>query len=713
MTRQLEEIIQKVKEYNPQADVELLRHAFEFSAKAHAGQLRHSGEPFLQHPLRVAEIITQLKLDVPSIVAGLLHDTLEDTNATVQEIQKSFGKEVARLVDGLTKISKIEFKSQEDKQAENFRKMILFMAEDLRVVLIKLADRLHNMRTLEALPEYKQRRIAQETMDIYAPLANRLGIGWMKFEMEDLCLRYLKPEVYFNLIKKVVKKREEREKYIQEVIDLVKKSMAEYGCPGQVLGRSKHLYSIYQKMERQGIPFEEVYDLAAIRIITDTKMNCYAILGMIHSLWRPVPGRFRDYIGVPKSNLYQSLHTTVIGPKGEHVEFQIRTEQMHRVAEEGIAAHWKYKEKGQIDSKDDKLFGWLRQLVEWQKDLVDSRQFMNSVRLDLIQDVVYVFTPKGDVKELVKGSTPIDFAYSIHTEIGNHCVGAKVNGKIVPLRHPLQSGDTVEVLTSQTQVPSKDWLKLVKTTKAKARIKHWVKAEEQRRSLEIGKRIFERELRRHNLSPGETFKSQKLQEHLGEFRVSTLDELLTAIGYGKVSAQQVINKLIPEPALREGLVDKLTKKIGIHDAGVKVRGVNDVLIRLSKCCNPLPGDKIIGFVTRGRGLSVHTVDCPNIDELDYDRDRIVEVAWDTKDKRVHPAGIRVLTLDRPGMLASVSASISAASANISHAEINTTEEKKAVLNFDVDVNDATHLEKILKNIRQVDGVLQAKRVRKG
>ncbi len=713
MVRQLEQIIQKVKAYNPQAEVDQLLRSFEFSAKAHAGQLRHSGEPFLQHPLQVAEILTLLKLDVPSIVAGLLHDTIEDTSATIQEIEQNFGKEVAHLVDGLTKISKIEFKNQEDKQAENFRKMVLSMAEDLRVVLIKLADRLHNMRTLDALPEYKQRRIAQETLDIYAPLANRLGIGWMKCEMEDLCLRYLKPEIYFNLVKKVAKKQEEREKYIQEVIEVVKKSMAEYGCPGQVLGRSKHLYSIYQKMERQGIPFEEVYDLAAIRIITDTKMNCYAILGMIHSLWRPVPGRFKDYIGVPKSNLYQSLHTTVIGPKGQHVEFQIRTEEMHRVAEEGIAAHWKYKEKGQIDSKDDKLFAWLRQLVEWQKDLVDSRQFMDSVRLDLIQDVVYVFTPKGDVKELVKGSTPVDFAYSIHTEIGNHCVGAKVNGKIVPLRYPLQNGDTVEVLTSQTQVPSKDWLKFVKTTKAKARIKHWVKVEEQRRSLEIGKQIFERELRRHNLSPSETYKSKKLQEHFGEFKASNLDELLAAIGYGKVSAQQVISKLIPEPALKEGLADKVVKKLHIHDTGVKVRGVNDILIRLSKCCNPLPGDKIIGFVTRGRGLSVHAVDCPNIDELDYDRDRIVEVAWATKDVRTHSVAIRVLTLDRPGMLASVSAAISAASSNISHAEIITTEEKKAVLNFVVDVNDTNHLEKVLKNIRQVDGVLQAKRVRKG
>lgn len=713
MVRQLEQIIQKIKAYNPQAEVELLKRAFEFSAKAHAGQLRRSGEPFLQHPLEVAEILTQLKLDVPSIVAGLLHDTVEDTSATIQEIEQNFGKEVAHLVDGLTKISKIEFKSQEDKQAENFRKMVLSMAEDLRVVLIKLADRLHNMRTLDALPEYKQRRIAQETLDIYAPLANRLGIGWMKCEMEDLCLRYLKPEIYFNLVRKVAKKQEEREKYIQEVIEVVKKSMAEYGCPGQVLGRPKHLYSIYQKMERQGIPFEEVYDLAAIRIITDTTMNCYAILGMIHSLWRPVPGRFKDYIGVPKSNLYQSLHTTVIGPKGQHVEFQIRTEEMHRVAEEGIAAHWKYKEKGQIDSKDDKLFGWLRQLLEWQKDLVDSRQFMDSVRLDLIQDVVYVFTPKGDVKELVKGSTPVDFAYSIHTEIGNHCVGAKVNGKIVPLRCQLQNGDTVEVLTSQSQIPNKDWLKFVKTIKAKARIKHWVKVEGHRRSLEIGKQIFERELRRHDLSPGETFKSKKLQEHLSEFGASNLDELLASIGYGKVSAQQVINKLIPEPALKAGLTEKLAKKLRIHDTGVKVRGVNDILIRLSKCCNPLPGDKIIGFVTRGRGLSVHAVDCPNIDELDYDRDRIVEVAWDAKDSRTHSVGIRVLALDRPGMLASVSSAISSGSSNISHAEIITTEEKKAVLNFVVDVNDTSHLEKVLKNIRQVDGVLQAKRVRKG
>src|SRR5574341_593227 len=444
----LDQLLDRVKSYHAGADLGVVRRAYEFSAKAHEGQLRRSGEPYLQHPIAVAGVLTSLKTDVTAIVAGLLHDTLEDTLATPDELEKEFGKDVVHLVDGVTKIGKIPFRNYEEKQAENFRKMVLSMADDIRVVLIKLADRLHNMRTLEHLNEVKRQQIAQETLDIYAPLANRLGIGWMKNELEDLCLKYLKPDVYAGLKLRVAKRDEERQPYIEEVIRLVKRALAEAGLTGEVRGRPKHLYGIFQKMERQAISFEEVYDLAAIRIITDTKMNCYAILGLIHSLWRPVPGRFKDYIAIPKSNLYQSLHTTVVGPKGEHVEFQIRTEEMHRVAEQGIAAHWKYKERGQIDDKEGKVFSWLRQLVEWHQDLPDNRQFMDSVKLDLFHDVVYVFTPKGMVKEMPLGSTPVDFAYSIHTEIGDHCVGAKVNGKIVPLKFQLRSGDTVQILTS-------------------------------------------------------------------------------------------------------------------------------------------------------------------------------------------------------------------------------------------------------------------------
>ena len=451
----IDQLLDRVRSYQPEADLSLVRKAYDFSAKAHEGQTRRSGEPYVQHPVAVAGVLTVLKTDVAAVVAGLLHDTLEDTVATPAELEHEFGKEVVHLVDGVTKIGKITFRSYEEKQAENFRKMLLSMADDIRVVIIKLADRLHNMRTLEHLSEAKRQEIAQETLEIYAPLANRIGIGWVKNELEDLCLKHLKPDVYEMLRVRVAKRDEDREQYIKEVRDLVEKALVDAGLQGTVYGRPKHLYGIYQKMNKQDISFEEVYDLTALRIITDTKMNCYALLGVIHSLWRPLPGRFKDYIAIPKSNLYQSLHTTVVGPKGEHVEFQIRTEEMHRVAEYGIAAHWKYKEQGKVAEKDSKEFGWLRQFVEWHTDLPDNRQFMDSVKLELFHDVVYVFTPKGIVKELPKGSTPVDFAYAIHTEVGDHCVGAKVNGKIVPLKHQVTSGDTVEILTSPNQTPDR------------------------------------------------------------------------------------------------------------------------------------------------------------------------------------------------------------------------------------------------------------------
>ncbi len=706
----VESIIEKLRHYSAHAEVEPIRDAYLFSAKAHEGQKRESGEPFLEHPLQVARIIVDLKLDVPSIVAGLLHDTVEDTDISKAEIERRFGKDVATLVDGVTKIGKIEFKTHEEKQAENFRKMLLSMSEDIRVILIKLADRLHNMRTLHYLPEDKQKRIAQETLEIYAPLANRLGIGWMRAELEDLCFRYLKPEVYNNLLKNVAGRKEVREKSVQEIIRIVERNLSEYGFRGQVVGRSKHLYGIYQKMNRQGIPFEEIYDLAAVRVITDNKMNCYAILGMIHSLWRPVSGRFKDYIGVPKSNGYQSLHTTVVGPKGEHVEFQIRTEEMHRVGEEGIAAHWKYKEKGQLDQKTDRIFGWLRQLVEWQQDLSDNRQFMDSVKMDLFPDVIYVFTPKGDVKELAKGSCPIDFAYSVHTEVGHHCSGAKVNGKLVPLRYRLQNGDSVEVITSQNQSPGKDWLKWVRTARAKTKIKHWIRGEERIRSLDVGRKLLERALRRNNLSPAEVLKPKHLTAVAKVCGVAGPEDLLVAIGYGRITTDQVITGLKPAPELKEGLAEKIFRKIGMESKGVPIKGVGDLLVHLSKCCNPVPGDRILGFVTRGRGLSIHTVDCPNIDELDYDKDRIVEVQWDAKTTTAYPVKIAVLTVDRPGMLASVSAAISAARANISHADITTSDDRKAMLNFVVDVVNAGQIEKVLKSIEKVDGVVQAKRI---
>ena len=712
----IDQLLDRVKSYNADADLGVVRKAYDFSAKAHQGQRRRSGEPYLQHPIAVAGVLTSLKTDVTAIVAALLHDTLEDTLATPEELEKEFGKDVVHLVDGVTKIGKITFKSHEEKQAENFRKMLLSMADDIRVVLIKLADRLHNMRTLEHLGSAKRQAIAEETLEIYAPLANRLGIGWIKNELEDLCLKHLKPDVYELLRTRVAKRDEDRQQYIQEVIELVTKAMQEHALPGQVYGRPKHLYGIYQKMNKQSISFEEVYDLTALRIVTDTKMNCYALVGVIHSLWRPVPGRFKDYIAIPKSNLYQSIHTTVVGPKGEHVEFQIRTEEMHRVAECGIAAHWKYKEQGRVADRDSKTFGWLHQFVEWHRDLPDNRQFMDSVKLDLFHDVVYVFTPKGIVKELPRNSTPVDFAYAIHTEVGDHCVGAKVNGKIVPLKHQVESGDTIEILTSPTQTPHKDWLKFVRTSRAKTKIKHWIKLEEQKRSVEIGRRLLESEFRRHSMAPAQMLKSTEWAAGARQLGYEGTDELIAAVGFGHLPAADVIEKLTASstsaahevretPAPRQAVAGKS------DDKGVKVKGARDVLMQLSRCCNPVPGDRILGYITRGRGLTIHAVDCPNLEALDYDRERLVEVDWDNATPSTHAVKVSVMAVDKTGVLANVSSAIAECHANISRAEITTREDRKAVLDFIIEIGGTQHLDQVLKAIERVDGVITARRVR--
>jgi guanosine-3',5'-bis(diphosphate) 3'-pyrophosphohydrolase len=712
----IDQLLDRVKSYNADADLGIVRKAYDFSAKAHQGQRRRSGEPYLQHPIAVAGVLTSLKTDVTAIVAALLHDTLEDTVATSEELEKEFGKDVVHLVDGVTKIGKITFKSYEEKQAENFRKMLLSMADDIRVVLIKLADRLHNMRTLEHLGSAKRQSIAEETLEIYAPLANRLGIGWIKNELEDLCLKHSKPDVYEQLRTRVAKRDEDRQQYIQEVIQLVTKAMQEHALPGQVYGRPKHLYGIYQKMNKQSISFEEVYDLTALRIVTDTKMNCYALVGVIHSLWRPVPGRFKDYIAIPKSNLYQSIHTTVVGPKGEHVEFQIRTEEMHRVAECGIAAHWKYKEQGRVADRDSKTFGWLHQFVEWHQDLPDNRQFMDSVKLDLFHDVVYVFTPKGIVKELPKGSTPVDFAYAIHTEVGDHCVGAKVNGKIVPLKHPVESGDTIEILTSPTQTPHKDWLKFVRTSRAKTKIKHWIKLEEQKRSVEIGRRLLESEFRRHSIAPAQMLKSLELAAVARQLGYDGTDELIAAVGFGHRPAADVIEKLTASsPSAPKEVRETPTPRKSVagksDDKGVKVKGARDVLMQLSRCCNPVPGDRILGYITRGRGLTIHAVDCPNLEALDYDRERLVEVDWDSTTPSTHAVKVSVMAVDKTGVLANVSAAIAECHANISRAEITTREDRKALLDFIIEIAGTQHLDQVLKTIERVDGVITARRVR--
>jgi guanosine-3',5'-bis(diphosphate) 3'-pyrophosphohydrolase len=710
----LEDIVERIQNYHPDADVDLLRRAYIFSAKAHQGQTRLSGEAYLIHPIEVAAILANLKLDAATVAAGLLHDTIEDTPITPEEITSMFGEEVAMLVDGMTKLSRMELQSREQREADNFRKMIVAMAKDIRVILIKLADRLHNMRTLKSLPPEKQKRIAQETLDIYAPLANRLGISKIKTELEDLAFMYLNPGAYKDLAQKVNQRRVERESYINDLIEIIKRQLAEHGYKGEVKGRPKHFYSIYQKMEKQGISFEDVYDLIAIRIITDTKVNCYAILGLIHSLWTPVPGRFKDFIGVPKSNLYQSLHTTVIGPKGERVEFQIRTEEMHRLAEEGIAAHWRYKEKSAVSQREEQQFAWLRQLLEWQRDLPDAKEFMETVKGDLFPDVVYVFTPRGDVKELPQGSTPVDFAFSVHTDIGNQCVGAKVNGKIVPLKHVLHNGDKIEVITQTGHTPSRDWLKFVKTSKARTRIKAWLKAEERRRSILLGRELLEKDLRKHELSPSKILRSDDLLKVANDMSHNTLDDLLAAIGYGKVSAHMVANKIAPDRPHIEPIPKKPPQKQAKPTgSSMKISGMENMLIHLSKCCNPVPGDKVVGFITRGRGVSVHTADCPNVDELMFDKERLVEVSWGDFQPGAHAVKISVRTEDKPGLLANVSSSISAAEANITHAEAITGDDKQATLNFTIDIKDVEHLNRIIKNIEAIKGVLDVKRVKTG
>ena len=710
----LEDIVERIQKYHPDADVDLLRRAYIFSAKAHQGQTRLSGESYLIHPIEVAAILADLKLDAATVAAGLLHDTIEDTPITSEEIKSLFGEEVAMLVDGMTKLSRMELQSREQREADNFRKMIVAMAKDIRVILIKLADRLHNMRTLRSLPPEKQKRIAQETLDIYAPLANRLGISRIKTELEDLAFLYLNPEAYKDLAQKVNQRRIERESYINELIEIIKRQLAEHGYKGEVKGRPKHFYSIYQKMEKQGISFEEVYDLIAIRIITDTKVNCYAILGLIHSLWTPVPGRFKDFIGVPKSNLYQSLHTTVIGPKGERVEFQIRTEEMHRLAEEGIAAHWRYKEKSAVSQREEQQFAWLRQLLEWQRDLPDAKEFMETVKGDLFPDVVYVFTPRGDVKELPQGSTPVDFAFSVHTDIGHQCVGAKVNGKIVPLKHVLRNGDKIEVITQTGHTPSRDWLKFVKTSKARTRIKAWLKAEERRRSILLGRELLEKDLRKHEINPSKIFKSDEILKVANDMSHNTLDDLLAAIGYGKVSAHMVANKIAPDRPHIEPIPKRPPQKQAKPSgSSMKISGMENMLIHLSKCCNPVPGDKVVGFITRGRGVSIHTADCPNVGELTFDKERLVEVSWGDFQPGAHAVKISVRTEDKPGLLANVSSSISAAEANITHAEAITGDDKQATLNFTIDIKDVEHLNRIIKNIEVINGVLDVKRVKTG
>jgi len=718
--QRLGEILSKLEKYHPKADLGLVEKAYDFAVAAHEGQMRKSGDPYVSHPVSVANIITQLKLDVPSVCAGLLHDSVEDTSATVEELTEKFGKEVAFLVDGVTKLGKLPFGTREERQAENFRKMLLAMAKDIRVILVKFCDRLDNMRTLEHMPASKQERIATETMQIYAPLANRLGIQWIKVELEDLSFRYMHPGEFEQLQGAVSQSAREREKYITEVERVVARAMREGGVKCKVHGRAKHLWSIRQKMRRTGRGFDEIHDKIGFRVITDDVSSCYQALGVAHAIWTPIPGRFKDYIALPKPNMYQSLHTAVIGPKGHRVEIQIRTDQMHLVAEQGIAAHWKYKEGKQVGFKgDEQKFAWLRQMMESQKDLKDPTEFMESVKVDLFGDEVYVFTPRGDVKALPKSACPIDLAYAIHTKVGDTCSGARVNGIIVPLRYQLRNGDTVEIITSPNQKPNKDWLKLVKTARARTKIRHRLRREQRERAATLGKDLVDRALKKWGTSLSKAQKSGALDSAAEQLKCGRADQLITEVGYGKITATQVAEAVVP-PDKRKGgkaanndsanplskILRKVTRRTS--SSGIKVQGEDDVMVRFARCCNPLPGDKIVGFITRGRGVTVHTQQCDKA--LDLDPERRIEVAWDDKGKTQHKVAIQVLCADKPGLLAHISQAFTDLGVNISQAHCRTTDDKRAVNTFQAIVSDLDQLKGVMRQLSRIKGVFSVDRV---
>ncbi|MEO6025628.1 MAG: bifunctional (p)ppGpp synthetase/guanosine-3',5'-bis(diphosphate) 3'-pyrophosphohydrolase [Candidatus Binatia bacterium] len=710
-------LLDKVREYNPAADVGTVQRAYEFSAEMHRGQKRKSGEPYLVHPLEVAGLIADLRLDVPSIATGLLHDTVEDTLTTLGQVESLFGSEIASLVDGVTKIGQINFKSRAESQAENFRKMIIAMARDIRVILIKLADRTHNMRTLSHLPAERQTDIAQETLDIYAPLAHRLGIYWIKSELEDNALRYMHPEIYYQLKRNVAKKKTEREGYIEHVRDVLTKKLEAAGLEAAVTGRPKHFYSIYQKMQSQHLLYDQIYDLVAFRLLVDSLRECYEALGIVHQNWKPVPGRFRDYIAMPKANMYQSLHTTVIGPFGERMEVQIRTHEMHRVAEAGIAAHWRYKGQNHTDSPQEiERFAWLRQLLHWQQHLEDPQEFMRSVKEDLFDEEVFAFTPKGDLFNFPAGATIIDFAYRVHSQVGEHCAGARVNGKLVPLKYQLQSGDTIEIVTTTRQTPSKDWLKFATTTRAKERIRNWIKIQQRKRSLEIGTELLDRDLRRYRRELSKLRKSGDVERVAKELGFKDEENLIAAIGYGRLPTQHVLAKLVPadtpedQKARSEGALQKLFRLVGRQTkGGVQVSGLDDVMVRFGRCCNPLPGEPITGFITRGRGVTVHAIDCLRV--MESDPQRRVEVAWDPTDGHFRPVEIEVTGVDAPGLLAAMSKAISSSSVNISRAEVRTGIDKKAVNMFEVMVDSVDALNRVMRALGKVKGVMKVQRVR--
>jgi GTP pyrophosphokinase len=708
------DILDKTQDYLSPEEQEMIEKAYIFSAAVHQGQVRLSGEPYLTHPMEVAGMLSDMKLDAATIISGLLHDSVEDTLATIEQIRREFGKDVAFLVEGLTKISKITFGTQEERQAENFRKMMLAMSSDIRILLVRLADRIHNMRTLGFQPPVRQQYIAKETIELYAPLANRLGINWMKVELEDLSFQYLHPESYHELARRVAQSREKRDQYTEEVKGIIRAELERFELKGEVDGRAKHFFSIYKKMEEQHLNFDEVYDLMAFRVILDSdqEKSCYEALSIVHALWKPVPGRFKDYIAMPKANNYRSLHTTVIGPHGQRVEIQIRTRAMHEWAEEGIAAHWQYKEKQQSQGDDAEQIKKLRELLESQQELKNPREFMSNLKMALFPDEVYVFTPNGDVKSFPKGATPIDYAYSIHTDIGNRCIGAKVNRNIVPLKYQLQNGDAVEIITQSGHHPSKDWLKYAVTSRARSKIKNWIKTEERTRSIDLGKDLLEKEFKRHHLKFGSFAKSDEIKKVLEETKLNSLEELFVNVGYGKLSPRHVVRLVTLEEVDKdeEAPAEKKKKKATtVSTPGISLTGVEDIMVRYAKCCDPIPGDEIIGFISRGRGITIHTTQCPHIQE--FDSDRLIDVQWNIKEQQHHPVRMRVICRDKKGLLAELSAVISSQDINISHAEIETRpHEMQAICDFKLDVMDLHQFNEVVAAMKKLSSVISVERV---
>ncbi|NLY51753.1 MAG: bifunctional (p)ppGpp synthetase/guanosine-3',5'-bis(diphosphate) 3'-pyrophosphohydrolase [Firmicutes bacterium] len=714
----LEELKNRISQYSPHADLKIVERAYVVAEEAHRNQYRDSGDVYFRHPYEVAMILAEFEYDPVTIAAGLLHDVLEDTDVTREEIAEEFGEEILLLVDGVTKLSRIPFQSHEEQQAHSLRKMFLAMAEDLRVVVIKLADRLHNMRTLRYLPEDRQKRISRETIEIYAPLAHRLGMWGIKWEMEDLAFRYLEPQAYYELVNLVAKKRQEREGELQTVMQTLRERLAELGISGEISGRPKHLYSIYQKMRRQNKSFDEIYDLLAVRAIVDSVKDCYAVLGIVHTLWKPVPGRFKDYIAMPKSNMYQSLHTTVIGPKGDPFEIQIRTWEMHRIAEKGIAAHWLYKEGQQRGVVEfEQKIAWLRQVMDWLKEMKDPEEFMATLRIDLFEDEVFVFTPKGDVKNLPAGSTPVDFAFSVHTDIGLRCIGAKVNGRIVPLDYQLNNGEFVEILTSKTPSPSQDWLGFVKTSKARSKIRAWFKEQQREESVERGLELLQRECRKLGYDAGELLKNDALNDLAKRYGLANREDLLGNVGYGKILARQVITKLAEQEGVAEPAPkmpppnNSRTARRGRMPLGITVKGLDNLLVRISKCCNPVPGDEIVGYITRGRGVSVHRVDCPNVAALAEEPERRIDVQWNTHEHSSYPVELAIEAVDRTNLLASIMNAIAETKTYIESVNARTTDHRTALINLVVTIQDVDHMHDIMRRLRRVEGVVEVQRAR--